>query len=187
AITPLDKSFVATTTATVTSITAASLLGAFTTYLNDGQSNLPMHTIIIIHAITGISFYTTRPPSTLIKNIRNELSTNVDSRALTSDFTLIIDCPIIAHPAIPPKNPVIVLAIPWPLASLFLLLSVPVISSTIEEVSKDSSSPTIDRAMEYGKIIDNVSNVNGTSGIKNDGNVLVIEPKSPTVRKSMFV
>src|SRR5699024_10094666 len=157
------------------------------TYLNDDQSNVPMHIMIIIPASTGIGICTTKSPSIIIKNIRKEPATMVDTLALLPDFTLIIDCPIIAHASLPTTNPVIVLAIPWPLASLFLLLSVPVISSTIEEVSKDSSSPTIDRAMEYGKIIDNVSNVNGTSGIKNDGNVLVIEPKSPTVRKSMFV
>src|SRR5699024_6568445 len=100
------------------------------------------------------------------------------------DVTLITDWPIIAQPAMPPKKPVIVLAIPCPLASLFFVLSVPVMSSTILDVSKDSNSPTIARAIENGKIIANVSNVNGTFGIKNDDNELVIEPKSPVVRKS---
>src|SRR5699024_6841489 len=82
--------------------------------------------------------------------------------------------------------PVIVLAIPCPLASLFFLLSVPVLSSPIVDVSKDSNRPIIARAMENGKIIANVSNVNGTSGIKNDGSELVLDPKSPTVPKFTF-
>src|SRR5699024_1323415 len=172
---------------TVASITTASPLGAFTTYLNEDQSNVPMDTIIIIPTSTGIGICTTKSPRTIIKNIKNEPATKVDSLALPPDFTLITDCPIIAHPAIPPKKPVIVLAIPCPLASLFLLLPVPVISSTIDEVSKDSSSPTIAKAIEYGKMIANVSNVNGTSGIKKEGNELVMDPKSPTVRKSTFV
>src|SRR5699024_157063 len=114
---------------------------------------------------------------------KNPPAIYVEHPPLPPDVTLITDSPIIAQPAMPPKKPVIVLAIPCPLASLFLLLSVSVISSTILDVSKDSKSPTIARAIENGKIIANVSNVNGTSGIKNDGNELVIEPKSPTVRK----
>src|SRR5699024_11228664 len=87
AITPLDKSFVATTTATVTSITAASLLGAFTTYLNDDQSNVPMHTMIIIPAITGIGICTTKSPSTIIKNTRKETATKMNDRTLHFGLT----------------------------------------------------------------------------------------------------
>src|SRR5699024_8987495 len=123
----------------------------------------------------------------IIKNIKNKPATSVESLPRPPDFTLMTDWPIIAHPAIPPKKPVIVLAIPCPLASLFLLLSVPVISSTMDEVSKDSSKQTIANDREYGKIIASVSKVNGTSGIKNTGSELEIDPKSPTVRKSMLV
>ncbi len=123
----------------------------------------------------------------MMRNIKNSPAISVDSLPRPPDFTLITDCPIIAQPAIPPKKPLIILAIPCPLDSWFLLLSVPVISSTIDAVSKDSNNPTIAKAIEYGKIICSVSNVNGTSGIKNDGNVLVIAPKSPTVRKSRCI
>ena len=38
---------------------------------------------------------------------------------------------------------------------------------------------------EYGKIILNVSKLNGTSGIRNDGKLCVIDPISPTVFKSI--
>src|SRR5699024_2000208 len=126
----------------------------------------------------------TKSPRTMIKNIRHDPAIKVESLPRPPDVTLITDWPIIAQPAMPPKKPVIVLAIPCPLASLFFVLSVPVMSSTILDVSKDSNSPTIARAIENGKIIANVSNVNGTFGIKNDGNELVIEPKSPDTCKS---
>lgn len=56
----------------------------------------------------------------------------------------------------------------------------------MEAVSKDSNKPTIANAKEKGNTITNVSNVNGTFGIKNSGNVHVMAPKSPTVRKSKF-
>ena len=73
---------------------------------------------------------------------------NVDNRVRPPDLTLIIDCPIMAHPAIPPIRPEAILAIPWPLHSLNLLLGLSVISSTIVAVIIDSSKPTAANANE---------------------------------------
>src|SRR5699024_11900339 len=72
-------------------------------------------------------------------------------------------------------------AIHCPRASLFLLLGVSVISSKTCAVNNDSNKPTTDKAKEYGKIIFNVSRLNGISGKKNVGNVFGIVPKSPIV------
>src|SRR5699024_4567483 len=105
---------------------------------------------------------------------------------LPPDFTLITDCPIIAQPAIPPKKPVTILAIPCPLDSRFLSLSVSVISSTIDAVSKDSSKPTIAKANEKGKIIVKDTKVSGTFRIKNYGKHRDIALQLPTVRNSTF-
>ena len=89
-----------------------------------------------------------------------------------------------AQPPIPPKKPVIILAIPWPLDSLFLLLCVSVASSTILAVSRLSTRPTIAIDNEYGKIIWSVSKLKGMLGIKKWGKVCLILPKSPTVLTS---
>src|SRR5699024_4898348 len=43
----------------------------------------------------------------------------------------------------------------------------------MEAVSKDSNKPTIANAREKGNTIANVSNVKGTFGIKNSGNVII--------------
>ena len=59
-----------------------------------------------------------------------------------------IDCPIMAQPAMPPMKPVAVLARPWPTHSWFLSLGVSVSSSTIEAVISDSRSPTAATAAE---------------------------------------
>ena len=57
-------------------------------------------------------------------------------------FTLIIVWPIIAQPPMPPKNPVMMLAPPWPHASRVLSEWVSVMSSTSLAVSSDSRRPT---------------------------------------------
>ena len=47
-----------------------------------------------------------------IRNSKNAPAKKVESRPLPPDLTLITDCPIIAQPAMPPKNPATILAIP---------------------------------------------------------------------------
>ena len=113
--------------------------------------------------------------------IKKTPAVNVDNLLVAPDFTLMTDWPIIAQPPIPPNRPVMILAIPWPLDSLFLLLWESVASSTILAVNKLSTNPTIAIDKEYGKMIANVSKLKGTCGIKKFGNALVIVPKSPTV------
>ena len=77
-----------------------------------------------------------------MKLSRNSAATMPAMRVRPPDFTLIIDWPIIAQPAMPPMKPVAVLATPWPMHSWFLSLSVSVRSSTMEAVIRLSSRPT---------------------------------------------
>src|SRR5699024_12783445 len=97
--------------ATVTSMTTAFPLGAFTIKRKDDQSNVPIDTIIIIPTRTGIGICTTKYPRTITKNIRNAPATKVDSLHLPPDLTLMTDLPYMEQPATPPKRPVILLAI----------------------------------------------------------------------------
>ncbi len=57
-------------------------------------------------------------------------------------FTLIMVWPIIAQPPMPPKRPVTMLAMPWPIDSRVLSERVSVMSSTSLAVISDSIRPT---------------------------------------------
>ncbi len=70
-------------------------------------------------------------------------ATKHDSRPRPPDFTLMIDWPIIAQPAMPPMKPVAVLASPWPTHSWFRFEGVSVSSSTMFCVIRLSSRPTM--------------------------------------------
>ena len=71
-----------------------------------------------------------------ISGARNRMNNNSaiaavmpESRPRPPDFTLMSDWPIIAHPPMPPKNPVTTLATPWPQPSRVLSEWVSVMSS----------------------------------------------------------
>ncbi len=61
-------------------------------------------------AAIGITFNQSLKNTTKIS--KNIPAHKVDKRVRPPDLTLIIDCPIIAHPAIPPIKPEAILAIP---------------------------------------------------------------------------
>ena len=100
--------------------------------------------------------------------MRNTPAARVDSRVRPPDFTLIIDWPIMAQPAMPPRNPVATLAMPWPRDSRSLSERVSVMSSMSWAVSSDSSSPTKARVKAYGAMIERVSRPKGTSGSRQE-------------------
>ena len=85
--------------------------------------------------------------------MRNSPAESVDSRVRPPDFTLIIDWPIMAQPAMPPRKPVATLAMPWPRDSRSLSERVSVMSSTSWAVSSDSSRPTMASVKAYGSTI----------------------------------
>ncbi len=98
--------------------------------------------MIMIATSAAIGIRPTQSPRTTIRNRRKMPAQKVDRRPRPPDFTLIIDWPIIAQPAMPPMKPVAVLAMPWPMHSRFLSLGVSVSSSTMVAVISDSSRPT---------------------------------------------
>ncbi|VTR26583.1 Uncharacterised protein [Actinobacillus pleuropneumoniae] len=116
-----------------------------------------------------------------MRNSRNTPETKVDNRVRPPDFTLITVCPIMAQPAMPPKNPVITLEMPCPRISRFLSLPVSVISSTSDAVSSDSVIPTTARAREIGNIVRIMSKLTVTFGMWKNGSACVMLPMSPTV------
>ncbi len=78
-----------------------------------------------------------------MRNSRNAPAQRQDNRPRPPEETLITDCPIIAHPAMPPNRPEVMLPSPCPAHSRFLFDVVSVISSMMDAVIRLSSRPTI--------------------------------------------
>ena len=129
----------------------------------------------------AIGMAATRSPNTRIPTMRKMPAARVESRVRPPDFTLIMDWPIMAQPAMPPMKPVATLAMPWPVDSRSLSERVSVMSSMSCAVSRDSSRPTNARVMAYGAMIERVSRLNGTSGSPKQGSLSGRAPMSPTV------
>ncbi len=123
-------------------MTIVSLLGCRSMPGRLPQSNVLIATMIITATSAPIGMMRTRSPSSRIIANRNTPATKVLRRVRAPLPTLMIDWPIMAQPAMPPKQPVTTFARPWPRASRFLSLSVSVRSSTMFAVSSDSISPT---------------------------------------------
>ena len=164
---------------TVVIITSVSLNGA-RSKRSDDQSNVEIETMNITATSAPIGMSTSQSERTRMKTSRKPPAASVERRPRPPDFTLITDCPIIAQPAIPPKKPDTILAMPCPRASRFLSLGVSVISSTIDAVRSDSMRPTRASASATGKMIRNVSRLNGTAGRLKKGSVEGSAPMSPT-------
>ena len=111
-MTPLERSCVVTTTATVTTSTIASLVGMTTSLRMDDQSKVLSETITITATSAGIGMRATHSPSPTTSTSRTTPATSVERRPRPPDFTLMTDWPIIAQPAMPPKNPATRLAMP---------------------------------------------------------------------------
>ena len=95
-----------------------------------------------------------------------------------------IDWPIMAQPAMPPKRDEAILAMPCPRVSRSLSDGVSVMSSNRLAVSRLSNRPTKARVAAAGPMTVSVSQVSGTFGIWNIGRAEGIWPMSPTVRTS---
>jgi len=76
-----------------------------------------------------------------MKANKNKAAAIPDVQPRPPELILIMLCPIIAQPPMPPKKPVATLATPWPTHSLLLRPRVSVISSISVRVSKDSINP----------------------------------------------
>jgi hypothetical protein len=101
-----------------------------------------------------------------MRSIKNTAAEIPEIRPRPPFDILIIDCPIIAHQPIDPKNPHTVFARPCAIDSLLLFPRVSVISSISVKVIRDSVNPIIASTSAYGKIITRVSRSHvGITGI----------------------
>ena len=182
--TPTARLWVRTVATTVTSITTVSEIGMARRV--DGrmecQSKVAQETNTITATSAAIGMVETTSFSATASTISSAPAMNVEIRVRAPEaFTLIMVCPIIAQPPIPPNSPASTFAPPCPNDSRVLSERVSVTSSTSLAVSSDSSSPTSAIARAYGKITCSVSQVYGTSGMRNAGSELGSSPLSPTV------
>ena len=134
----------------------------------DHQLKVPIETMIITATSAAIGIRATIGPANTTMTSRTTPAISVDRRPRPPDFTLITDWPIIAQPAMPPSKPAAMLAMPWPVASRFLLLGVSVRSSTICAVIIDSSRPTTASVHENGRMIRASRRFSGTVGPEED-------------------
>jgi len=114
----------------------------------ESQLKVPIDTMIITATRAAMGIWLTHSLRKTTISSSTTPATRHDRRPRPPDFTLITDWPIMAQPAMPPSRPEAILAMPWPLHSRFLSLSVSVRSSTMVAVIMDSSRPTTARAAE---------------------------------------
>lgn len=85
------------------------------------QSKVAKDTMTMTATRAAMGMSETTGPKTMHSTIRNAPARNVDRRVRAPDtLTLIIVWPIIAQPPMPPKKPVTMLAMPWPMDSRVL-------------------------------------------------------------------
>jgi len=153
-------------------------------FLIEPQLKVPMETMIITATSAAMGICTSHWSRTSTMISRKTPAVSVDRRVRPPDFTLMMDWPIMAQPAMPPSKPAPILATPCPLHSRLRSLVVSVRSSTMVAVIMDSSRPTTARPSEYGRMIIKVSRFSGTFGHRKIGSVSGNSPMSPTVRIS---
>ena len=187
-ITPRARLCVHTVTATVESITRVSGRGirARVEGRTECQSNVAHDTKIMMATRAAIGMTATTSPRVTTRSSRKIPARKVEMRVRAPEArTLIIVWPIIAHPPIPPKKPVTMLAAPCAQDSRVLFERVSVMSSTSLAVISDSSRPTSAMVRANGAMIRKVSRSSGTSGKNSDGRDSGSSPLSPTLGTSM--
>ena len=152
-------------TMVTTSMINTSLVGIRRNVRNDAHSNVPMATMIMSPVSAAIGSCSISGAPKRIKTKSITAATIPDKRARAPDETLIRDWPIMAHPPMPLKSPLRILALPCATHSRLPCPRVCVISSMMFNVSKLSSKPTPATMAAYGKMRVNVAQVNGTLGM----------------------
>ena len=117
------------------------MVGTLARILIEFHAKVPITTMNITptSAASGISSITDDP--TRMKSSRQTAAATPAIRVRPPEFTLIIDCPIMAQPPMPPKKPVTTLAVPWAMHSCEAPPRWPVISPTRFSVSRLSIRP----------------------------------------------
>ena len=139
-ITAIARSVNTVTTATVIP-TRVSDVGMRPNKRKLAHSNVPSTTINITPTSAATGIISIRDEPTKMNANKNNAAAMPDVRPRPPELMLIILCPIMAQPPMPPKKPVATLATPWPTHSLLLRPRVSVISSISVKVSKDSINP----------------------------------------------
>ena len=183
-MTPIARLWVQTVTTTVVTMTAVSLLGSRLSVLGATLCQLKVATETMIMTATkaAIGIIPTRSPNPTTRMRRKRPARKVEIRVRAPEaLTLIMVCPTMAQPPIPPKKPESMLATPWAHASRVFREWVSVTSSTSFAVRRDSNNPTTAMAAAKGAMMVKVSQVQGTFGIKSSGKLSGRSPSSPTV------
>ena len=92
--------------------TKTSAIGILLIILKLDQANVPITTINITPTNAAMGTCSIRLDANKINAKSANAATIPESRPLPPPLMLIIDCPIMAQPPIPPKSPVITLALP---------------------------------------------------------------------------
>ncbi len=146
------------------------------------QSNVATATTTITATRAAIGMAATTGPATRIIRSRNTPADSVDNRVRPPLRRLIIDWPIIAQPAMPPRKPVMTFAMPCPRASRSLSEFSSVMSSISCAVSRDSSRPTMASVKDTGAMIAERSRTRtARSAATAPAGIAGSSPMSPTV------
>ena len=176
---------VTTVTADTMTMTTASDSGTLRMIRKLDQENVPTTTTNITPTNAAMGICSINDDANSINSSRNTAARMPDKRIRAPDFMLIMLCPIMAQPPMPPKNPVTTLAKPWDIHSRFFCPLVSVMPSINERVSKDSINPIPAKMKAKGRTILAVSKFNGTSGTENSGRPPEMLARSPTVGVSI--
>ena len=121
--------------------TNTSVLGILFIILKLDHAKVPKTTINITPTRAAIGTCSMSPEANKINANSASAATIPDKRPLPPPLILIIDCPIIAQPPIPPNKPVIIFAPPCAIHSLLEFPRDSVSSSIKLSVINDSISP----------------------------------------------
>ena len=177
---------VATVMIVTSATTRESDLGTLDSLLKVDLSKMSITSIHMVptRAASGILSITALPATTDIARKNAQLSPL--SLFLPPALTLIMDCPIMAHPPIPPRNPVATLPMPWAMHSTWVELGPSsVIWSTSCWVSSVSMRPTMATASAVGAMAVRVPKVSGICGRWSEGRDPAMDAMSPTVLVAM--
>ena len=160
-ITAKARLWVITVMAETMMITKASVFGIFLRIRMLDHSNVPKTTMNMTPDSAAKGICSIKLLAKRMKMSRNYPADIPDNRPLPPERILIMLWPIMAHPPIPPKKPVITLAVPCPRHSRVLLPRVSVNSSIKVRVINDSINPTAARMKEKGAMKVRVSQFKG--------------------------
>src|SRR5690606_19051255 len=99
-------------TITVATITTLEVLGWRARSRNDDQLNVPIDTMIMTATSAAMGICFTQAPRNTTITSSTMPAVKVERRPRPPDLTLMTDCPIMAHPAMPPMKPEAMLATP---------------------------------------------------------------------------